>query len=149
MIRPVVNINGSSADDLINPRLQAMDHLMDAIEALSQAVPNGRDYLGNNTACIADREEHYDRIKAIKAIREAVYAEALAIKGQLTCPIPTPTAPSSSTLMAAPKSGPTYANPKQSGGITGLVATTTAYGTGIPRSGAGGASGCQKYDNRK
>ena len=84
MITPQININGSSADDLINPRLQAMDHLMDAIEALSQAVPNGRDYLGNNTACIADREEHYDRIKAIKAIREAVYAEALAIKGQLT-----------------------------------------------------------------
>ena len=82
MITPQLNINGSSADDLINPRLQAMDHLMDAIEALSQTVPNGRDYLGNTTACLADREEHYDRIKAIKAIREAIYAEAIAIKEQ-------------------------------------------------------------------
>lgn len=82
MITPQININGSSADDLINPRLQAMDHLMDAIEALSQAVPNGRDYPGNTTACLADREEHYDRIKAIKAIREAIYAEAIAIKEQ-------------------------------------------------------------------
>ena len=59
-----------------------MDHLMDAIEALSQAVPNGRDYPGNSTACLADREEHYDRIKAIKALREAIYAEAIAIKEQ-------------------------------------------------------------------
>lgn len=83
MITPQININGSSADDLINPRLQAMDHLMDAIEALSQAVPNGRDYPGNTTACLADREEHYDRIRAIKAIREAVYAEAIAIKSQV------------------------------------------------------------------
>lgn len=83
MITPQININGSSADDLINPRLQAMDHLMDAIEALSQAVPNGRDYPGNTTACLADREEHYDRIKAIKAIREAIYAEAIAIKSQV------------------------------------------------------------------
>mgnify|MGYP000137249800 CR=1 FL=1 len=83
MISPTLNINGSSADDLINPRLQAMDHLMDAIEALSQAVPNGRDYPGNTTACLADREEHYDRIRAIKAIREAIYAEAIAIKSQV------------------------------------------------------------------
>ena len=83
MITPQININGSSADDLINPRLEAMDHLMDAIEALSQAVPNGRDYPGNTTACLADREEHYDRIRAIKAIREAVYAEAIAIKSQV------------------------------------------------------------------
>lgn len=83
MITPQININGSSADDLINPRLQAMDHLMDAIEALSQAVPNGRDYPGNTTACLADREEHYDRIRAIKAIREAIYAEAIAIKSQV------------------------------------------------------------------
>ena len=83
MITPQININGSSADDLINPRLQAMDHLMDAIEALSQAVPNGRDYPGNTIACLADREEHYDRIKAIKAIREAIYAEAIAIKSQV------------------------------------------------------------------
>ena len=82
MITPLLNINGSSADDLINPRLQALDHLMDAIEAMSQAVPNGRDYPGNATACTADREEHYDRIKAIKAIREAIYAEAIAIKEQ-------------------------------------------------------------------
>jgi len=82
MITPLLNINGSSADVLINPRLAAMDHLMDAIEALSQAVPNGRDYPGNSTACLADREEHYDRIKAIKALREAIYAEAIAIKEQ-------------------------------------------------------------------
>ena len=84
MITPRININGTSADDLINPRLQAMDHLMDAIEALSQVVPNGRDYPGSATACTADREEHYDRIKAIKAIREAIYAEAIAIKEQIT-----------------------------------------------------------------
>ena len=82
MITPQLNINGSSADDLIKPRRDAMDHLMDAIEALSQAVPNGRDYPGNSTACLADREAHYDRIRAIKAMREEIYAEALAIMAQ-------------------------------------------------------------------
>ena len=83
MITPQLNLNGSSADDLIEPRLQAMDHLMDAIEALSQAVPNGRDYPGNAVACTADREEHYDRIKAIRALQDILIQEALAIKEQI------------------------------------------------------------------
>ena len=42
MIRPTLNINGSSAFDLIDPRRAAMDHLMDAIEALKQVTPHGR-----------------------------------------------------------------------------------------------------------
>lgn len=82
MITPKLNINGSSAADLIDPRLKAMANLDLAIEALSQAVPNGRDYPGNAVACTADREEHYDRTAALSAIREEIYAEAIAIKSQ-------------------------------------------------------------------
>jgi hypothetical protein len=67
MITPQLNINGSSAADLIDPRLKAMANLDLAIEALSQAVPNGRDYPGN---------------AALSAIREEIYAEAIAIKQQ-------------------------------------------------------------------
>lgn len=82
MITPQLNINGSSADDLIDPRLKAMANLDLAIEALSQVTPNGRDYPGNAVACTADREEHYDRLNLIAAIRESIYAEAIAIKQQ-------------------------------------------------------------------
>lgn len=83
MITPQLNLNGSSADDLIEPRLKADRLLADVLEALSQAVPNGRDYPGNKTACIADREEHYDRIKAIRALQDILIQEALAIKEQI------------------------------------------------------------------
>lgn len=83
MITPKLNLNGSSADDLIEPRLKADRLLADVLEALSQAVPNGRDYPGNKTACIADREEHYDRIKAIRALQDILIQEALAIKEQI------------------------------------------------------------------
>jgi hypothetical protein len=82
MITPKLNINGSSADDLIAPRLRAMEHLLDAASALGQVAPNGRDYPGNNTACLADREAHYDRITIIGRLREDIYAEAIAIKQQ-------------------------------------------------------------------
>lgn len=83
MITPQLNLNGSSADDLIEPRLKADRLLADVLEALSQAVPNGRDYPGNAVACTADREEHYDRIRAIRALQDILIQEALAIKEQI------------------------------------------------------------------
>ena len=82
MITPQLNINGSSAADLIEPRLKALDHLIDAMEALRQVMPNGRDYPGNAVACTADREAHFARTAALSAIREEIYAEAIAIKSQ-------------------------------------------------------------------
>lgn len=81
MITPTVNINGTSLDDLIKPRLEAMDHLMDAIESLKCVTPNGRDYPGDAARCAEDRAEHYQRIGALNAIRDAIYAEAIRIKG--------------------------------------------------------------------
>jgi hypothetical protein len=82
MITPKLNINGSSADDLIEPRLKAVDHLMDAIEALSDAAPHGRDYPNSHTAFLADREAHYTRLATIRRLREDIFAEAIAIKQQ-------------------------------------------------------------------
>jgi hypothetical protein len=81
MITPTLNINGSSADDLINPRLKAWSNLRDAIEALLQATPNGRDY-GDYEQCKADRKQHYDRIEAIDKICHEIYNEAVVIKRQ-------------------------------------------------------------------
>lgn len=82
MITPQININGSSKHDLIAPRLKAMDHLMDAIEALRQSAPNGRDYPGDYDGCHADRDVHFDRLERLKALREEIMSEALYIKEQ-------------------------------------------------------------------
>lgn len=81
MINPILNINGSSAADLIEPRLKAINNLRDAIDALLQVTPNGRDY-SDNEQCTADRKAHYDRIEAIYAIYTEIYKEAVAIKRQ-------------------------------------------------------------------
>jgi len=82
MISPIININGTSADDLIAPRREAMDHLADAIEALTQVTPHGRDYPGDSERCVADRNIHYARIQALREMWHALVEEALAIKGQ-------------------------------------------------------------------
>ena len=82
MIRPTLNINGSSAADLIDPRRAAMDHLMDAIEALKQVTPNGRDYPSDRERFIADRNTHFDRLFALRVLREELLDEALHIQQQ-------------------------------------------------------------------
>jgi hypothetical protein len=82
MIRPTLNPNGSSAFDLIDPRREAMDHLMDAIEALKQATPNGRDYLCERDRLTTDRNTHFDRLAALAALREELLEEALYIQQQ-------------------------------------------------------------------
>ena len=82
MIRPTLNINGSSAFDLIDPRRTAMDLLLDAIDALKQATPNGRDYPNDPMACVADRTTHFDRLAALHTLREELLDEALHIQQQ-------------------------------------------------------------------
>jgi hypothetical protein len=82
MITPKLNINGSSADDLIGPRLKAVDHMLNAVLALMDAAPHSRDYPSDYTTFIVDREAHYDRITIIRRLREDLYAEAIAIKQQ-------------------------------------------------------------------
>jgi hypothetical protein len=82
MIRPTLSINGSSASDLIDPRREAMDHLMDAIEALKQVTPNGRDYICDRERFIADRNTHFDRLAALHTLRNELLEEALHVQQQ-------------------------------------------------------------------
>ena len=82
MIRPTLNINGSSAFDLVQPRRDAMDALMDAIEALKQVTPNGRDYLCQRDRLTADRNTHFDRLAALHTLRNELLEEALHIGDQ-------------------------------------------------------------------
>lgn len=84
LITPKININGSSADDLINPRIEADRLIGEVISALQQATPNGRDYPGDNNACVADRELHYERIKALRSLQDTLFQEALTIKRQVS-----------------------------------------------------------------
>lgn len=82
MIRPILNINGSDAFDLIDARRNAMDLLLEAIDALKQATPNGRDYPGQYDLLTADRNLHFNRLAALHTLREELLDEALYIQQQ-------------------------------------------------------------------
>jgi hypothetical protein len=83
MIRPTLNINGSSADDLIEPRIAAYEALQAVKEALVKVTPNGRDYPGDTAQCVTDREAHYDRLATLRDIAAEIMSEAIYIKEQI------------------------------------------------------------------
>lgn len=82
MITPTLNHNGSSASDLIDPRIAAYDAVQDAIKALQQVTPHGRDYPGDIDRCTTDRNAHYDRLNTLHLMAAEIVAEAVAIKEQ-------------------------------------------------------------------
>ena len=82
MIRPTLNINGSDAFDLINPRRNAMALIDEVIEALKLVTPNGRDYICDRERFIADRNTHFDRLAALHTLREELLEEALHVQQQ-------------------------------------------------------------------
>ena len=80
MIRQVVNINGTSRADLIKQRTDVMAALYNAIDALKQGMPNGRDYPNDKEQCVADRQKQYGRIATLNAMRDELLEEALLIQ---------------------------------------------------------------------
>lgn len=82
MIRPILNINGTSGDELIQTRRNVLDALDAAMKALQQMTPNGRDYPGDQERCRADREVHYARFAQLDAMRNSILDEAVSIMRQ-------------------------------------------------------------------
>ena len=80
MIKPTININGTSKDDLINPRRDAISALSDIIETLKLVTPNGRDYPRDPIQCVADRDKHFARINQLRDIQKELLEEALYIQ---------------------------------------------------------------------
>ena len=82
MIRPILNINGTSGEELIQTRRKAIEALDAAMKALQEMTPNGRDYPGQQERCRADRELHYSRFAQLDAMRNRILDEAVEIMRQ-------------------------------------------------------------------
>ena len=82
MIRPILNINGTSAEELIQTRRNVIEALDTAMKALQEMTPNGRDYPGQQDCCRADRKLHYSRFAQLDAMRNQIMDEALEIMRQ-------------------------------------------------------------------
>ncbi len=78
MMNPVVNLNGSSRDELIRARVAARDAILAAMQALQETAPHGRDYFDHDTWA-ADRAVYVQRFAALDAIANALLDEAVAV----------------------------------------------------------------------
>ena len=67
---PVLNLNGSSAEDLIEQLSDACSAVGAAQDALAKASPHGRDYQLNPDDYKLAREQHEARQMALRAIAD-------------------------------------------------------------------------------
>ena len=66
---PLVHLNGTSGDELLQQLATAVDAMHDAIKAVVQASPNGRDYYLQPGAAQRVQDEHCARLRKLDEVR--------------------------------------------------------------------------------
>lgn len=82
IMRPSVNLNGTSRKELIEQRLDAANAVRLAMEAVQKMCPHGRDYIGDPVNFDHDRGVHWRRLEKLKEIYEDLHEEAEQIQGR-------------------------------------------------------------------
>jgi hypothetical protein len=80
VVTPVIHLNGTSKEELLNLREDAYAALDAAASALRQMAPNARDYQGWEDFERA-RAQHAARVKALRDVQKAIEDECAAING--------------------------------------------------------------------
>jgi hypothetical protein len=85
LITPTVNLNGSSAESLIEQRLKVGLQLDKTIAALFEAMPHGRDYQTHSDVAAGNkaREAWRERIELLRGVRNDIMADAEAVHRQM------------------------------------------------------------------
>lgn len=79
---PTVHLNGTGRKELVSLRLDVVEKIREAVQALRKAAPHARDYYvqpGTDGYTVA-REVWEARQKALEAVAEELRSEALEIQ---------------------------------------------------------------------
>jgi len=79
LVLPIVHLNGTSRDELVYLRIEACHQLRQALAALAEMVPNGRDYYLEPGRMEKALKQHERRVEAVRKVYEGVTAEVEAI----------------------------------------------------------------------
>jgi hypothetical protein len=82
LILPIVHLNGTSREELIQVRRQTARRLHEAIEQLCAMSPNGRDYYPVRGLWDQARDQHARRLTTLDEIYNEIMAEALALSDE-------------------------------------------------------------------
>jgi hypothetical protein len=79
IMQPIVNLNGTSRDDLVKMRIEARRAIHEALRALQELSPHGRDYIGNRDAWKRDSDIYCERFRILDAMANDLLDEGVAI----------------------------------------------------------------------
>lgn len=80
MIVPIVNINGSKREDLVEQNFQVYQALDVVLQTMRRAAPNGRDFqLQSADELRAAREEFDAHAEKVRQVRDHFHGLAIAI----------------------------------------------------------------------
>jgi hypothetical protein len=83
MSLPTVHLNGTSREELIQLRLEAVTAIREAIVALRKAAPHGRDYYVQSPEAYRMARAVWEaRLDALENVAEELRSEALEIQDQ-------------------------------------------------------------------
>jgi hypothetical protein len=80
---PTININGTSARELVYQNVVAAKAVAAAITMVQNAAPNGRDYQLKPLTFRFAQEEHLARLDKLEAVQRELESIALFISGAL------------------------------------------------------------------
>jgi hypothetical protein len=83
IVLPIVNLNGTSRQELLRQYVVGIDGLQKAITALREMAPHGRDYPGADGVFFSAREQWRDIVGPVERSLETLngIAEEFATKG--------------------------------------------------------------------
>ena len=82
LVAPIVNINGSSADSLMEGYIEVYRLLDKAIDAALKAMPHGRDYQTAPEKYPEARAAFLERIVALSEVKSDMMSLGLAVEMQ-------------------------------------------------------------------
>ena len=79
LVRPQVNLNGTSREALVDQQRDVLDALRKLYEAMAEASPHGRDYQFRPEEYLAAREAWDERMLAVHLMMKDIEVHAMAI----------------------------------------------------------------------
>ena len=82
-VLPIIHLNGTSADELVRARQKAIQKLDEALQALAEMRPHGRDYYLEEGRLQIAEAQHTARMREVTAVRDDITREMTSLLGYL------------------------------------------------------------------
>jgi hypothetical protein len=79
LIKPQISLNGTSKERLLEQQQDVLECFHQLMDAMSEAMPHGRDYIRQPFQYPLARDAWLERLKAIQALSDEIEQHAISI----------------------------------------------------------------------